>query len=104
MVVDKDVGKGWVSGHWEKSKQSGYVHLLYCSSDGRIKPEGMSARLADFLCTGRIMIGAGLDMVCWGISNTLLASLNAHDSSPSAPCNSIFVPPSSFITWGETVH
>ena len=59
--------KGWVSGHWEKSKQSGYVHLLYCSSDGRIKAEETSARLVNFLCTGRIMIGAGLDVVCWSI-------------------------------------
>ena len=40
-----------------------------------LKAEGMSARLVNFLCTGRIMIGAGLDMVCWGTSNTLLASL-----------------------------
>ena len=65
MVVDKDVGKGWVSGQWEKSKQNGYVYLLYCSSDGRLKAMGTSARLVNFLCTGRIMIGAGLDMVCW---------------------------------------
>ena len=52
MVVDKDVGKGWVSGHWEKSKQSGYVHLLYCSSDGRLKAEGTSAdeRLKSRVC------------------------------------------------------
>ena len=28
------------------------------------------------------MIGAGLDMVCWGISISLLASLNARDSFP----------------------
>ena len=34
------------------------VHLLYCSSDGRLKGESISARLVNFLCTGRIMIGA----------------------------------------------
>ena len=55
-----------MSGHLEKSKESGYIHLLYCSSDGRIKAdhEGISARLANFLCTGRIMIGTGPDIVC----------------------------------------
>ena len=68
--------KGWVSGHWEKSKQSGYVHLLYCSSDGRLKAEGTAATLANFLYTGRITVGARLDVVCCGISNTtLLASM-----------------------------
>ena len=43
------------------------------------------------------MIGRGLDVVCWAISTTtLLASLNAHDSSaPFASCSSIFVSPSS---------
>ena len=59
MVVDKDVGKCWVSGNWENSKQSGYIHLLYSSSDGRLKAEGTCARLTNFLCTG-----AGLDVVC----------------------------------------
>ena len=80
MVVDKDV-EG-LSGHWEKSKQSGYVHLLYCSSDGRLQAEGMSARLGNFLCTGRIMIGAGLDVVCWGTTNSMLACLKVCDSFP----------------------
>ena len=90
--------KGWVSGHWEKSKQSGYVHLLYCSSDGRIKLEGTSARLVNFLCTGRIMIGAGLDVVWWGTTTTtLLASLNACDNFSFASCSSIFVSQSSFF-------
>ena len=48
----------------EKSKQFGYVHLLYYSSDGRLKVEGTSVRLVNFLCTGRIIIGARLDVVC----------------------------------------
>ena len=65
-----------------ESKQSRHAHLLYCSSDGRFTAEGKSARLANFLCTGRIMIGAGLDMVCWGISNTLLACFGACNSFP----------------------
>ena len=62
MVVDKDVeGLGeWTLG---EVKTEWVVHLLYCSSDGRLKAEGTSARLANFLCTGRIMIGAGLSPV-----------------------------------------
>ena len=53
-----------MSGHLEKSKESGYIHMLCCT--GRIKAdrEGISARLANFLCTGRIMIGTRPDVVC----------------------------------------
>ena len=36
LVADKDVGE-WTLG---EVKQSGYVHLMYCSSDGRLKAEG----------------------------------------------------------------
>ena len=66
MVVDKDVeGLGeWTLG---EVKQSGYVQ---CSSDGRLKVKGMSARLGNFLCTGRIMIGPGLNVVCSGVPPT----------------------------------
>ena len=84
MVVNKDV-EGLLSGHWEKSKQSGYVHLLYCSSDGRFKVEGTSARLVNFPCTGRI-IGAGFDMVCW--SPSMLVTTSPLHLSPSAALTS----------------
>ena len=107
MVVDKDMqGLGeWTLG---EVKQSGYVHLLYCSSYGRLKAEGMSVRLVNFLCTGRIVIGARLDVVCWGISNILLASLDTHDNFLMFvtvfpfffASSSIFVPPSSLFTCG----
>ena len=41
------------------------------------------------------MIGAGLDMVCCGITNTLLAFLDAHDGFPlhlAAPALSLSAP------------
>ena len=72
MVVDKDIeGLGeWTLGE-VKTEWVCNIHLLYCSSDGRLTGEGTSARLVNSLCTGRIMIGAEVDVVCWGISNTL---------------------------------
>ena len=66
------------------------------SSDGRLKAESMSARLANLLCTGRIMIGA--DVTCWSISNSLLVSFDACDSFLFASYSSIFVSPSSLFT------
>ena len=66
MVVDKDVeGLGeWTLG---EVKTEWVRTLTYCSSDGRIKAKGKSARLANFLCTGRIMICEELDVVCCSI-------------------------------------
>ena len=91
----------------EKSKQSEYIHLLYCSSDGKLKAEGTSVRLVNFLCPGRITVGARLDVVCWGISNTLLASPDTHNnflmlvtgSSFFFASSSVFASPSSLFTW-----
>ena len=85
-------GGNWSNENWShdtESEQSGYIHLLYCSSDGKLKVEGTSARIGQ--CTRRIMTGAGFDMVCWAFPT---------------PCwwasySSIFVPLSSLFTLGR---
>ena len=45
-----------------ETRLGGELGSCVCPSDGRLKAEGMFARLANFLCTGRIMIAA--DVAC----------------------------------------
>ena len=59
---------------------TGELQILSPCVGGSLIPRLISSWVVNLLCTGRIMIGAGLDMVYWGISNTLFASLDAHDS------------------------
>jgi len=96
VQVDKDKeGLGeWTFG---KVKAEWNVHLPYWSSYERLEAKGMSARLGNFCFTGRITIGAGLDVVSRGISNTPPDSLDARDSFHFASCSSILVTPSSFL-------
>ena len=67
MVVDKDVeGLGeWILGE-VKNRVGRYTYCTALQMEG-FKAKGTSARLVNFLCTGRILIGAGLDVVCWSI-------------------------------------
>ena len=72
--------KCWVSGHWEKSEQSGYIHLLYCSSDERLKAE---VCLQDWSTSSAL---GGL----WLVEDLIWCA----EASPTPPC----WPPSIFMT------
>ena len=63
LVADKELKdvEGLGECTLEEVKTEWVRTLGYCSSDGRLTAEGASARLANFPCTGRIVIDAGLD-------------------------------------------
>ena len=63
MVVDKDM---------EGRSQRRVGMYTYCTAlQMECSKLGMSAKLVNFLCTGRIMIAARLDMICWGTTKPL---------------------------------